>query len=229
MLKPKQTLLIATMFTTFVSFGQTSPKENILFNAFKQGQVEGGGNCASIALIKACIGTYGVGKVVQLVEDPNHQQINVKLRNNFHLVMTHFEIEAATLGNGFVLKEFTSEGTKIKKYADTLFAIMVKMNQKINEYDSYAESLTSLLNGYNTPIINELLGVKFRKIVMSALKNNSNIVTYNSYHAVYSSFGYYDEPKSIIGFLKIESFNRNHFGIKCLHYLCDPKKAFIID
>ena len=222
-------LLYPLLLVSLSNYGQTTPEANLLFNAFKQGNVNGGGNCASIALIKASIGTFGVGNVFSYTRNDKDSSITAKLRNDSTFNLTYNEIRQATLANGFVSKLQNQEAKNIKKYSDTCFAVMVKMNELIWEYDSYSEALTALLNGYNTPNVYRLLGVRFREISTNDLSANTNIVTYNSYHAVYSSFGYYDETKSAKGYALNSKLNNYRFGYKCSLYGCKPKRAFIIE
>lgn len=187
---------------------QHAPQDNVLFNAFKQGNVNGGGNCASIALIKASIGTYGVGNVFISSKDEKNKILSVRLKDNTTYSIPFSEIDLAIKENGFEIKSQLKEALKIKAYADTCFAVMVKVQEKISNYDSYEKSLSSLLNGYNTPNVYELLGVKFKQISNAELKSNANIIFYNSYHAVYSSFGYYDETKSVSGYSLNANFKK---------------------
>jgi hypothetical protein len=208
--------------------GQPRPETNILFNAFKQGDVNGGGNCASIALIKASIGTFGIGDVFDYSKSDVDSLINVKLRNGQSLKVTYAEIRKATTENGFVLKSDNEEAKRIKFYADTCFAVMVKMNQILRNLNSYSIALDKLLNGYFTPTVNCLLGIKFKELSRSDLPGYTNIVTYNSYHAVYSSYGYYDEVNSPLGYLPNSKLSRR-FGYKCSWYGCVPRKGFIIE
>jgi len=108
---------------------------------------------------------------------------------------------------------------------------MAKMNEKVNEYSSYKEALEYLLNGYTTTVVYELLGLKFKSIGtdFGILRENTNIIFYNFYHAVYSSYGYYDETKSASGFSLNENFRKNRFGIKCSWYLCNIRNAYILE
>ena len=225
----KPILSILLVVISIYAKGQINPADNVLFNAFKQGSVNGGGNCASIALIKACIGTYGVGNVFSYGIPKTDNSITVKLKNDSTFDVTFKEIAEATRGNGFVIKSTNLQAGAIKKYADTCFAIMVKVNEKVWEYDSYTESLSALLNGYNTPNVYLLLGVRFREISKDSLNDYSHLLFYNSYHAVYSSNGYYDETKSSKGYSLNSNFDNNRFGIKCSWYGCKPRKVFIID
>lgn len=225
----KRLIILFITFTNLTATGQVPPAENILFNAFKQGNVNGGGNCASIALIKASIGTFGVGKVFDCSTNLSDSIINVKLRNDSTLTITFKEIQKAIKENGFVEKLHSEDAKEIKKYADTCFAVMVKMNEILRECDSYSESLSALLNGYNTPIVYKLLGVKFKEIPTGSLSESTNVVIYNSYHAVYSSYGYYDETKSTKGYSPNGSFRKNRFGIKCSFYGCKPRRAFLVE
>lgn len=218
------------LFSFLTAFSQQKPDENLLFNAFKQGSVKGGGNCASIALIKAAIGTFGIDSVFSYSAAPNGNSITVKLKNDSTIEVKYSEILEATKANGFKIKSTDPKAALIKAYADTCFAIMVKMNEIIWEYPSFKEALEGLLNGYNTPAVHDLLGLEFENIStdLAALRANKNIIFYNSYHAVFSSYGYYDETKSKSGYSLNENFKKNRFGYKCSWYLCDPRNAFIL-
>lgn len=215
-------LLVLYMFN---ANGQTSPENNLLFNAFKQGNVNGGGNCASIALIKACIGTFGVGNVFTYERHDEDSLITVKLRNDSSFNITYEQIRTATWENGFVNRSDLPEAKRIRDYADTCFAVMVKMNQRLRNLPAYDQALNSLLNGYNTPSVYRLLGVRFKDLGKANLNNNQHLVTYNAYHAVYSSDGYYDETKAQSGYAPNARFNNNRAGIKCAHYGCKPRAA----
>lgn len=221
--------LILILFFISASAQQHLPQDNLLFNSFKQSNVNGGGNCASIALIKASIGTFGIGKVFTSKKDDVNKVLNVTLRDNNSYEIKYSELDESIKENGFKIKSQNSEAKNIKAYADTCFAVMVRVNEKIWEYDSYTESLSSLLNGYNTPNVYRLLGIKFKQISTDELSNNNNIIFYNSYHAVYSSYGYYDETKSNSGYSLNSKFDNNRFGPKCSWYFCKPRKAFIIE
>lgn len=205
-----------------------APEDNVLFNAFKQGNVNGGGNCASIALIKAAIGTFGVGNVFTSSKDEENKILLVRLKDDTSYSIPFSEIDLSIKENGFKIKSQLDQALKIKAYADTCFAVMVKVQEKIQKYDSYEKSLSSLLNGYYTPNVYKLLGVEFKEIPKEDLKNNANVIFYNYYHAVYSSFGYYDETKSLLGYSLNTNFKKNRFGPKCSWYLCKPRKAYII-
>jgi hypothetical protein len=62
-----------------------------IFNSFKQGiisirnpvrKIGGGGNCASVAVIKAAIGTFGVNKVFNSVTyDQDEEMYTIVLQN----------------------------------------------------------------------------------------------------------------------------------------------------
>lgn len=160
----KQLLFVSLLATALSSKAQTQPETNILFNAFKQGNVNGGGNCASIALIKASIGTFGVRKVFTYSKNKLDGSILVKLRNDSTFKVTYNEIQQATNENGFVSKVQAQEAKRIKNYADTCFAVIIKMNEIIWKHDSYSKSLALLLNGHNTPNVYRLLGVRFKEI-----------------------------------------------------------------
>lgn len=218
------------LFTFATAYSQQKPEENLFFNAFKQSSVNGGGNCASIALIKAAIGTFGIDNVFSYSPASGDSSIIVKLRNDSTVEVKYSEIVEATKENGFTIKSTDSRAKRVKSYADTCFAVMVKVNEKIWEYPSFKEALEGLLNGYNTPAVHDLLGLEFEGVSTDwvTLRANTNIVFYNTYHAVYSSYGYYDETRSQSGYSANEDFKKNRFGYKCSWYLCNPRNAFTI-
>ncbi|WFB69111.1 hypothetical protein [Chryseobacterium sp. WX] len=225
------TLALITVRFFSVSAQQHLPEDNLLFNAFKQSNVNGGGNCASIALIKASIGTFGLGKVFTSERDNLNMVLKVKLKNSTQCNIKYSEIDQSIKENGFKLNSTSEAAIAIKSYADTCFAVMVKVNELISKqkFKSYEESLSSMLDGYYTPNIYSLLGLKFKQIPSNELVNYNNVIFYNSYHAVYSSYGYYDETKSTSGYSPNSSFSINRFGYKCSWYLCKPRKAFVIE
>jgi hypothetical protein len=74
----RQLFFVFLLATALDSKAQAQPETNILFNAFKQGNVNGGGNCASIALIKASIGKFGVGNIFKYSKNKLDGSILVK-------------------------------------------------------------------------------------------------------------------------------------------------------
>lgn len=199
------TLLLLTKISASSQITQVTEQQ--LFGAFKQDFVKfqgiiqklkpGGGNCASIALIKAAIGTFGVNGVFKNVSiDSANRIVNVTLQDN-SLVDLNFD----RLKNGkeyfFIEKIGTDETSKmIADYARFCFAVMCRKKQMIKGYNKYGKAVDKLNKGQDASEIYKLLGLKKEQIEdfsIDNLKNYRNVVTYNVPHAVYSSSGNYDE------------------------------------
>ena len=202
-------IIIATIILsieTICCFGQIT--ENDLFNAYKQDLVKfqgtlsklgGGGNCASIALIKSAIGTFGINGVFKDVKsDSTTKTVTVVLRND-DVVSLSFD----RLSNGkkyFAIKNIGNEKIHkdIAEYSRFCFAIMCRRQQLKMGYDKshFYRAVDRLNKGYSASEIYELLGLRKKEINDLTHENLSkfkNIVLYNSPHAVYSSYGNYDE------------------------------------
>lgn len=138
-------LVSLLIFSYSISYAEQEPKDTLLFNAFKQGEVDGGGNCSSIALIKAAIGTFGIGNVFNYSNVPGDNMIVVKLRNDSMLSVKYVDISDPIKNNGFKMKAEGQEAKRIKEYADTCFTVLVKMNQIMRNQTTYKRSLDTLL------------------------------------------------------------------------------------
>ena len=201
-------LLTILVFTAFFSNAQIIPvTDQQLFGAFKQDFVKfqgtiqrlkpGGGNCASIALIKAAIGTFGINGVFKNISiDSANQLVNITLQDN-----TVVDLNFDRLKNGkdyfFIEKIGVDELSKqIADYGRFCFAVMCRKKQMIMGYRKYGKAVDKLNKGQDASEIYNLLGLKKEQITdfsIDNLKNYKNVVTYNSPHAVYSSAGNYDE------------------------------------
>lgn len=219
------TLLILTSVSLYAQ--QTNP----LFNAFKQGSVDGGGNCASIALIKASISKYGIDSVFLDIKTEN-ENYSVLLRSNEIIQLTKEEFNIVKLQNGFELKDSTEEAIQIYNFAQFCFAVMIKKNQAIEKI-SFSKSISDLNDGYDTKLVNQLLGLKFKKIKpkkASKLSDLNHLVIYNTYHAVYADLGIYDEAWNTSGINQIKNLKWKRFGWKCCYKMCSISGAYqIID
>ncbi len=86
-------LLLAIIFSYNKVLAQN---DELIFNSFKQGERF---NCASVALIKAAIYKYGLGKVIKYQK--NTDGIHVQLKNGQELDLSDKELSAASSAAGF--------------------------------------------------------------------------------------------------------------------------------
>lgn len=177
-------------------------------NAFKQGRVRlpllrsigGGGNCASIALIKAAIGTYGfAGTFKSVLVDHQNKRFLIDLRDAedrvHHLSFKNYR--RAARKSAFVLHDQTETAKDILAFAEFCFAVMVEIKRQTYRWNRrYKRAITDLNKGEATAYIFELLGFSIKSIKDVSIENLrtlEHLVLWNPPHAVYSSRGYYDE------------------------------------
>jgi hypothetical protein len=181
-----------------------------LFKAFKQDAVVfegvrnkfgGGGNCASIALIKAAIGTFGINGVFKSVStDAAKKTVTVTRRDGKVLVLT-FDRRDDGKAHFFVQPYATPQDAlsqQISEYAAFCFAVMCRAKQLEMGYDAdhFYLGVDKLNKGQAAADVYALLGLQ--KVVIADLSTDNlskfkHVVLYNSPHAVYSSGGQYDE------------------------------------
>lgn len=121
-----------------INSGAIAQSSSPLFSAFKQGivktQEKKAGNCASVAIIKAAIGTYGTGKVFQ--QHLRENGIAVILRDGTLLSLTLAELEMASAASAFLPGDTAQKELKeIFNYAQLCFAVLVKRYQGLTEPD----------------------------------------------------------------------------------------------
>lgn len=220
-------LSVVLICTTAYCQSQISP----IFNAFKQGGVDGGGNCASIAVIKATIGTYGIGNVYTYVGKKNDSQTQYLLRSGDTITISDAEISLAITNANFQQKNIDSISIQIKMYADTCFALMCKHLQDMNN-TTFDSAIADLNDGYTTQYIDTIIGVKFKQIksrTISEITYHENMVLYNTYHAVYASKELYDEAWNESGINFISNLKFKRWGWKCGFIFCGVRKVFILE
>lgn len=201
-----------------------------IFNAFKQGNVNEGGNCVSIALIKAAYSKFGFNNVFEKIDKKN-DKYKVTMRDKSIVEFNESELELARERANFKLKDSTDFSIKLKEFAGFCFAAMCKKNQILEKYDTYDEAITDLNNGYTTQYVDKLLGLKFKKVKphrASKINNLNHLVIYNTYHAVYASNEYYDECWNESGIEKIKNLKWKRFRWKCMWKLCGISGAYMI-
>ncbi|MBB6237579.1 hypothetical protein HDC90_002201 [Pedobacter sp. AK013] len=178
-----------------------------LYKAFKQDRVHfagilsrfgGGGNCASVALIKASIGTFGINGVFKEVKtDSTAKMVYIKRRDDKIIVLSFDRLNFAKK-HFFIKTQTDAISKKISDYAAFCFAVMCRAKQLEMGYDAnyFYRGVDKLNKGQNASEIHKILGLQkviVNDLSISNIKKYSNLVLYNAPHAVYSSNGYYDE------------------------------------
>ncbi|AJR04936.1 hypothetical protein [Siansivirga zeaxanthinifaciens] len=225
----KNTILL---FLTLISISiiQAQELDTKIFNAFKQGNVNEGGNCVSIALIKAAYSKYGHKDIFKNVIK-NDSIFKVTMRDDSLVTFSQSELELIASRANFKLKDSTEFSIRFKEYAEFCYAAMCKKNQILEGYQTLDSAITDLNNGYPTKYSYKLLGLKFKKIKPHRAKRINklkHLVVYNTYHAVYASNGYYDECWNESGVEKIKNLKWKRFGWKCMWKMCSISGAFMI-
>ncbi len=180
----------------------------IIMNAFKQGRVNlpffrrigGGGNCASIALIKAAIGTYGFDCVFKKIEVDNTNELFViylRDEDNASYTLSFFDFQFAKSKSSFELFNNDEVSKDVLEFSNFCFAVMAEIRRsayRINR--EYRRAINDLNKGEDSRYIHELLGVSVESVVnctIDNLKSYSNLLLWNDDHAVYFDKGLYDE------------------------------------
>ncbi|MFD2941499.1 hypothetical protein [Flavobacterium notoginsengisoli] len=205
-----------------LNFGTDNPNmfnvEQVM-NSFKQGRVKlpllkkigGGGNCASVAIIKAAIGTFGFENVFKsIVIDDINQRFLVDLRDRKKTVYSLSFKNYKRAAEMCDFEQFGTDGSSknILEFAKFCFAVMAEI--KRNEYRinrSYRRAVDDLNKGESTYYIHEYLGLNANDIKDISIENLStikNLILWNPPHAVYSSEGFYDEAWSEVNGKKID-------------------------
>jgi hypothetical protein len=214
-------LLLSVALLLISNLVLAQPEKNILFNAFKQGIVEveakKGGNCTSVAIIKAAIGVHGVDSVFKIEKKATTNVVTLKDERTFEI--SDVEIAFASTKAKFIPGDtIIAEVKKVYEYALLCFAVLCKSEQQLNRKDKSYEYVVDKVNtGYTTSEIYNLLGLK--KIYLGdnpsyeTLKQYKNVLVWNSAHAVYYSEGYYDEAADKnTPIEKIENLKKHHWS-----------------
>lgn len=221
---------LITILILLISLYTNSQVKNVteeqIFKAFKQDIVKfqgylsmigGGGNCASIALIKSAIGTFGINGVFKEVKiDSLKEMVYVTRRDNKIIDLT-FERLQNGKDHFFIIANTDKLAKEISDYAAFCFAVMCRGKQLQLGYDEkyFYRGVDNLNKGEPTETIYTLLGLNKEQITnlnINNLRNYKNLVLYISPHAVYSSSGNYDEffSGTITGIEPLERLNYFH-------------------
>lgn len=187
--------------------------KNLLFNAFYQGKDEealGAGNCASVAIIKAAMFSFGYEVVRYVIQQDTYE---VTLRNGDEIAFTASELLYATQESSFILGKAKDETeleqfTKILNYAHICFATICKMAQKHGDFssryskfiipDTFELAVEIINDGTFTPHVYEFLGLEehasatYRTKLRKKIKQSKGMVLWTNTHAMYASEGYFD-------------------------------------
>jgi len=194
-----------------IEYGIVAP-ENYSFdqiaNAFKQGRVKlpllrrmgGGGNCASIALIKSAIGSLGFSGIFQsVIIDTNKKRFLIDLiddeERTYSLSFRNYKY--AKRKSSFELNRNDETSLEIFEFSNFCYAVIAEIKRtNYRRNRRYKRAITDLNKGEATKYIYGNLGVDKQKIGDVSIENlgsYKHIVVWNSKHAVYASEGMYDE------------------------------------
>lgn len=187
--------------------------KKLLIRSFYQGKDEefmGAGNCASVALIKAAIYTFGFNVFNYTIENEIFQ---AKLKNGDKLSFTQKEFEYASKQSKFIpgkpLNEQELNAFKeINYYANLCFTIICKMAQKHGDFsqrfskfiipENFETAVETINDGTFTPEVYEFLGLEdnvspvFRMRIRKRIRSKRGLVVWTGSHAMFAAGGYLD-------------------------------------
>lgn len=194
-----------------LDFGNNKPSPfttDQVFKAFKQGTVQlpllwrigGGGNCASVALIKVAIATFGFDNIFKsIVIDEANNRYLIDLKDDDKTVYSLYfnDYEFGADKSAFELYEKDSVSKDIFEFAKFCFATMAEVKRwGYRHSNKYIRGVNDLNKGEGAEFIHEYLGLTATKVKDVSIKNLStqkNMLLWNDPHAVFSSEGNYDE------------------------------------
>ncbi|MDO7884233.1 hypothetical protein [Hymenobacter cheonanensis] len=193
--------------------------DSMRLQAFYQGQT---GNCASVALIKAAIDRYGLGRVFDTTRTGT--SVNIRLRNGQLLTITDAERRQAGQAAMFVRNDQSqpkpegsdlpiAEATPIIQYANLCYAAMAKFIETYGEYGclnrdnttaeptragNFQDALATLANGVCSDTIYRHLGLEVQNPLHAEFDpaldftNSPGVLVYSPRHAVVLWRKYFD-------------------------------------
>jgi hypothetical protein len=167
---------------------------------------QGDNNCASIALIKASIETFGLNNVFSIENIENSYL--VKLRNGDTVTFTEQNLlHTIQIGN-FQPSQDNSPSKQsiyeeIRKYAQLCYAVMVAQYNAKNNLNDFDTALLQLSNGANARFISQYLGLEnYCSYVFKGNSQYQNLIAWQHLpwlkHVVYKSQNKYDYYGSIL-------------------------------
>jgi len=184
-----------------------------IIRSFYQGKDEdyqGAGNCASIAVIKAAIYTFGFDVFDYTIENDTYF---VKLKNNDKITFTKQELGYASKESSFIQgkavdKEETQAFKKIQEYAHICFTVICKMaqihgdfSQRFSKFiipETFEIAVETINDGAFTPEVYEFLGLEdyvtpvIRIRIRKRIRSKRGMVVWTGSHAMFAAGGYID-------------------------------------
>ncbi|MBB6330862.1 hypothetical protein HNP24_001812 [Chryseobacterium sediminis] len=175
---------------------------------------QGANNCASIALIKAAIGTFGLNNIFQLEESPD--KFVASLRDGTKVSFCRADLVLSKKVGSFQKSRNASAEkellyTAIREYEELCFAVMVAKYNLDNSINSFEKSLTSLSNGANARFVSQYLGLSnYCSEVFRGNADRENMIAWEHMpwlkHVVYMSANQYDYYGSV--FTNVNKFSK---------------------
>ncbi|HEX2628557.1 MAG TPA: hypothetical protein VHM26_06095 [Chitinophagaceae bacterium] len=200
----KLSLLLIIVLVTTTGKAQLPLRTSDMIDAFHQGLVAEGGNCASIAVIKAAIQVFGVDGVFTSVQVNDGWSIT--LRNNTKLKLSRNELNLVSANCGFIRDSSTNAERnlfyqKVYDYAILCYAVMIKNAMTLGEgdslrFESFSNAMSALNDGTYTPCVYRFLGLENHVIPhgwYARTKGEAGFVAWSNGHAVFASDGRYDD------------------------------------
>ncbi len=188
-------------------------ESKLIIRSFYQGKDEeslGAGNCASVALIKAGMYSFGYDLLQYEVFD---QTYHVKMKNGDSVEFNSEELEYASRESSFIPGKTEDDETKKEydkaiDYAHLCFATMCKMAQRYGDYSQRFskfiipkdfETAVEIINdGTFTPEVYEFLGLEehispvYRTRIEKRVKSKMGSVIWTKSHAMFAANSFFD-------------------------------------
>lgn len=177
-----------------------------LIRSFKQ---DGAGNCVSIAIIKAGIEVFGLGKVIHAEKIATGYRVT--MRDGFSFDITNEEIQIASKGSKFKLLE----NREVFDYANFCFGAMAKRAQ-IEENDdfqnmTFEKAIATLNDGEYYTYGPHFLGLRhnYRHVGRRYIFHYPGVVGASIKHCFFASYGWEDKygTPDYIGLLERRTCN----------------------
>ena len=199
----KRIFTITFLFLIIIGLNAQTFKHNYTYDTTVIGAFHQGSNydynCASIALIKCAIATFGINNVFKSkIENAN--DYTIILLNEDTVSLSKQELDSATRRSGFV----KDDNQAIFNQANFIYAVMAKRAVKFSGDDysfsnctDFDEALAVFHNGFTVTYLPALLGLGQVKVKH---KRELSYIFANGYHAVFASkkvFDNYGSPDEL--------------------------------
>ena len=183
--------LFVVFFIGFLTFSDAQEirkvDTNLLFTCYKQGK---SGDCVSVGFTKAIIGTFGVNGVFKERSiDDTHTEVTLKNGKKYILSNEEFLMADTAMH----IKPGPDADAEIIGYATRCFAVMAKVKQDLEHFDTYQESLNKLQRSAHGKKIFYTLGLEKNVEILDKTPDDVNIgIAWTKKHVVFVSNGYMD-------------------------------------